>query len=74
MSFDHLGLRVELLNVRKAKGYTAPTPIQIQAIPVIPGGQDILARAQTGTGKTDALPSHWSVKMKSVIFRPLKNC
>jgi len=54
MSFDHLGLRVELLKVLKAKGYTAPTPIQAQAIPVILDGQDILARAQTGTGKTDA--------------------
>ncbi len=54
MSFDHLGLRVELLDVLKAKGYTAPTPIQVQALPVILGGQDILARAQTGTGKTDA--------------------
>jgi ATP-dependent RNA helicase RhlE len=50
MSFDHLGLRVELLKVLKAKGYTAPTPIQGQAIPVILGGRDILARAQTGTG------------------------
>jgi len=54
MSFDHLGLRVELLNVLKAKRYTAPTSIQIQTIPVILGGRDILARAQTGTGKTDA--------------------
>jgi ATP-dependent RNA helicase RhlE len=54
MSFDHLGLRVELLKALKAKGYTAPTPIQAQAIPVILDGQDILARAQTGTGKTDA--------------------
>jgi ATP-dependent RNA helicase RhlE len=54
MSFDHLGLRVELLKVLKAKGYTTPTPIQAQAIPVILDGQDILARAQTGTGKTDA--------------------
>jgi ATP-dependent RNA helicase RhlE len=54
MSFDHLGLRVELLKVIRAKGYTIPTPIQAQAIPVILDGQDILARAQTGTGKTDA--------------------
>jgi len=54
MSFDHLGLRVELLKVLKARGYTAPTPIQAQAIPVILNGLDILARAQTGTGKTDA--------------------
>ncbi len=54
MSFDHLGLRVELLKAVKAKGYTAPTPIQAKAIPVILDGRDILARAQTGTGKTDA--------------------
>jgi len=54
MSFHHLGLRVELLSVLKAKGYTAPTPIQTRAIPVILDGRDILARAQTGTGKTDA--------------------
>ncbi len=58
MSFDQLGLRIELLEAVKANGYTAPTLIQIRAIPVILGGQDILARAQTGTGKTDsfALP------------------
>jgi ATP-dependent RNA helicase RhlE len=54
MSFNHLGLRVELLNAIIAKGYTAPTPIQTRAIPVILGGRDVLARAQTGTGKTDA--------------------
>ena len=54
MSFDQLGLCVELLKAVKAKGYTTPTPIQIKAIPVILKGRDILARAQTGTGKTDA--------------------
>lgn len=54
MSFDQLGLRAELLKAVKAKGYTSPTPIQTKAIPSILGGQDILARAQTGTGKTDA--------------------
>ncbi len=54
MSFDQLGLRAELLKAVQDKGYTAPTLIQTQAIPVILGGQDILARAQTGTGKTDA--------------------
>ncbi|MDX9788492.1 MAG: DEAD/DEAH box helicase [Desulfobacterales bacterium] len=54
MSFDQLGLRVELLNALKAKGYTDPTPIQTQAIPAILDGRDIFARAQTGTGKTDA--------------------
>jgi ATP-dependent RNA helicase RhlE len=54
MSFDQLGLRVELLEAVKTKGYTAPTPIQAQAIPAILSGRDIFARAQTGTGKTDA--------------------
>ncbi len=53
MSFDQLGLRAELLKGVNAKGYATPTPIQIRAIPVILSGQDILARAQTGTGKTD---------------------
>jgi ATP-dependent RNA helicase RhlE len=54
MSFDQLGLRVELLKALKSRGYTTPTRIQTRAIPVILGGRDILARAQTGTGKTDA--------------------
>jgi len=54
MSFDELGLRVELLKAVKNKGYEAPTAIQAKAIPVILGGRDLLARAQTGTGKTDA--------------------
>jgi ATP-dependent RNA helicase RhlE len=54
MSFDTLGLRVELLKAVKSKGYTTPTPIQTRVIPAILNGQDVLARAQTGTGKTDA--------------------
>ncbi|OQY51129.1 MAG: ATP-dependent RNA helicase [Desulfobacteraceae bacterium 4572_89] len=54
MSFDELGLRIELLNAVNSKGYTTPTPIQTRVIPVILKGQDVLARAQTGTGKTDA--------------------
>ncbi len=54
MSFDELGLRVELIKAVKSKGYTKPTPIQAQVIPVILDGKDVLARAQTGTGKTDA--------------------
>ena len=54
MPFDQLGLRAELLKAVRDKGYTVPTLIQAQAIPVILNGRDILARAQTGTGKTDA--------------------
>ena len=54
MSFEELGLRVELLKAVKTNGYTAPTPIQSRVIPAIMQGGDVLARAQTGTGKTDA--------------------
>jgi len=52
MSFSSLGLSAELVRAVSEKGYTQATPIQIQAIPVILEGRDILAGAQTGTGKT----------------------
>lgn len=54
MSFESLDLRAELLSAISAQGYTTPTPIQAQAIPVIFEGCDLLAGAQTGTGKTAA--------------------
>ena len=52
MTFETLGLSEELLRAVRATGYTSPTPIQAQAIPAILEGTDILAEAQTGTGKT----------------------
>jgi ATP-dependent RNA helicase RhlE len=52
MTFDTLGLSTDLLRAVAEQGYTVPTPIQQQAIPAILQGQDILASAQTGTGKT----------------------
>ena len=52
MSFDTLGLCAELLRAIDEQGYTEPTPIQQQAIPVILDGHDVMAGAQTGTGKT----------------------
>ena len=52
MSFKNLGLQKELLQAIDEKGYAEATPIQIQAIPLILKGGDILAGAQTGTGKT----------------------
>ncbi|MHB8534145.1 MAG: DEAD/DEAH box helicase [Sulfuricaulis sp.] len=52
MSFSSLGLSAELLRAVSEKGYTQATPIQLQAIPVILAGRDVLAGAQTGTGKT----------------------
>jgi ATP-dependent RNA helicase RhlE len=54
MSFENLGLRPEILTGVKFQGYIEPTPIQEKAIPVIIEGRDILAGAQTGTGKTAA--------------------
>ncbi|MEO1954291.1 MAG: DEAD/DEAH box helicase [Campylobacterales bacterium] len=52
MSFTKLGLNNHILKAIKEQGYTKPTPIQSQAIPVILQKKDILAGAQTGTGKT----------------------
>jgi superfamily II DNA/RNA helicase len=52
MAFDDLGLSDDLLNAVRDAGYTEPTPIQAQAIPVVLMGRDVLGCAQTGTGKT----------------------
>ncbi len=52
MLFEDLGLSAELLRSVKTKGYEEATPIQQQAIPLILDGRDVLAGAQTGTGKT----------------------
>jgi ATP-dependent RNA helicase RhlE len=52
MSFETLGLSAELLLAVREQGYTDPTPIQKQAIPLVLRGCDIMAGAQTGTGKT----------------------
>jgi ATP-dependent RNA helicase RhlE len=52
MSFDSLGLNADILRAVNEQGYNEPTPIQRQAIPVVLGGRDLMASAQTGTGKT----------------------
>jgi ATP-dependent RNA helicase RhlE len=52
MSFEDLGLCEDLLLAVRDKGYTVPSPIQEKAIPAILTGRDVLAAAQTGTGKT----------------------
>lgn len=52
MTFNTLGLTDSLLQAVKTKGYTTPTPIQERAIPEILSGKDVMAAAQTGTGKT----------------------
>jgi len=54
VNFDNLGLAPELLKALAESGYTTPTPIQSQGIPVALAGGDLMAGAQTGTGKTAA--------------------
>ncbi|QNK84346.1 DEAD/DEAH box helicase [Aliarcobacter cryaerophilus] len=75
MSFSNLGLCTELLRAIKEEGYTTPTPIQTQSIPVILSKKDVLAAAQTGTGKTagftlpllELLNKNYSKDKKSVV-------
>lgn len=52
MSFDALGLSAPILKAVAEKGYDTPSPIQQQAIPAVLAGKDVMAAAQTGTGKT----------------------
>ncbi|WP_046114409.1 DEAD/DEAH box helicase [Aquincola tertiaricarbonis] len=52
MTFDQLGLAEPILRAVLEHGYTTPTPIQAQAIPIVLSGSDLLGGAQTGTGKT----------------------
>ena len=52
MQFTELGLSAEILRAVTEQGYDTPTPIQAQAIPLVLAGSDLMAAAQTGTGKT----------------------
>ncbi|MCD8071908.1 MAG: DEAD/DEAH box helicase [Alistipes sp.] len=54
MTFNELNITEPILKAVSEKGYTEPTPIQVQAIPVVLEGKDIFGIAQTGTGKTAA--------------------
>ena len=54
MTFDDLNLAPAIMKAVREQGYESPTPIQAQAIPAVLQGQDLLAGAQTGTGKTAA--------------------
>ncbi|RYZ12815.1 MAG: DEAD/DEAH box helicase, partial [Comamonadaceae bacterium] len=54
MPFDHLGLRPALVQAALDSGFAEPTPVQAQAVPAILRGRDVLALAQTGSGKTAA--------------------
>ena len=54
LRFEDLGLSADLLRTVEEEGYTEPTPVQERAIPIVLEGRDVLAAAQTGTGKTAA--------------------
>jgi ATP-dependent RNA helicase RhlE len=84
MSFDKLGLSAELLRAVADQGYSEPTPVQSQAIPVIIKGKDILAGAQTGTGKTagftlpllqhlsDSIPGKGRRPVRALVLTPTR--
>src|ERR1043165_5496564 len=54
MNFTELGLKASLVRACESLGYTEPTPIQRQAIPIVLAGSDLIGCAETGTGKTAA--------------------
>ena len=75
MSFNSLGLSQALLKAISKKGYTTPSPIQQKAIPAVLQGKDVLASAQTGTGKTAGftLPLlHLLSENPKEKFRPIR--
>src|SRR6476469_775511 len=68
MLFEQLGLIEPILKALKKEGYTTPTPIQEQSIPVVLKGKDILGLAQTGTGKTAA----FAIPMLQLLHQELR--
>jgi ATP-dependent RNA helicase RhlE len=83
MSFESLGLSEPLVRAVHELGYTSPTPIQMQAIPAVLNGGDLLAGAQTGTGKTagftlpilqrlNALPATGRRAVRALILTPTR--
>ena len=54
IKFSDLGISEEILRAVEEMGYTQPSPIQLQAIPFVLQGRDVIGQAQTGTGKTAA--------------------
>jgi len=69
MTFAELGLNPAILSAVTACGYTIPTPIQEQSIPLVMAGHDLIATAQTGTGKTACfvLPALKRLTVKSAV-------
>ena len=69
MTFDSLGLKPEILKSVKFAGFTTPSPIQADAIPIILEGRDMVGQAHTGTGKTAAfaLPVLSNMKLNGTV-------
>ena len=69
LTFDELGLKKEILKSVKYAGFTTPSPIQAQAIPIVIEGRDMVGQAHTGTGKTAAfsLPALHNMKMDGSV-------
>ncbi|MBC8011215.1 MAG: DEAD/DEAH box helicase, partial [Burkholderiales bacterium] len=80
MPFAQLGLHSSIVRAVAAKGYTTPSPIQAEAIPVVLTGRDLIASAQTGTGKTAAfalpvlnrLGPHKSAGPRVLVLEPTR--
>lgn len=73
MSFADLGLNEQLVQAINECGYTTPTPIQTQAIPLVLKGGDLLAGAQTGTGKTAGFGLPMLQRLSETQAKPLAN-
>lgn len=69
MKFENLNLIAPILKAVDAEGYTMPTPIQEQAIPIILEGKDLVGCAQTGTGKTAA----FAIPLLQLLYKEQKN-
>ncbi len=76
MTFDQFELSPEILRAVTEQGYTTPTPIQDQAIPLVLQGRDMMGRAQTGTGKTAAFALPMLQRLRSLAntsFSPARH-
>ena len=69
-NFQDLGIAEPILRALAQEGYTEPTPIQLQAIPPLKQGRDLLGIAQTGTGKTAAFALPILDKLRADNQRP----
>ena len=72
MDFSSLGLNEKLVSAVSLLGYREPTPIQAEAIPAILDQQDIMAGAQTGTGKTAAFGLPLLAKLMEIPVAPAR--